>query len=64
MKNATCSSDKARKLLNYKTKFSLKESIKETTNFIRSKGTKEFNYYLDIEIENEKTPLTWTKKKF
>lgn len=33
-------------------------------NFIRLKGTKEFSYYLDIEINNENTPETWTKKQF
>ncbi len=64
VKHATCNSDKARKILNYETKFSLEESIKKTADFIRSKGTKEFNYYLDIEINNSKTPKTWTKKQF
>ena len=64
VKHATCSSDKARKLLNYKTMFSLKDSIRETANYIKKKGPKDFKYYLDIEINNEKTPLTWTEKQF
>tara|TARA_B110000914_G_C15435222_1_gene433404 strand:+ start:93 stop:1094 length:1002 start_codon:yes stop_codon:yes gene_type:complete len=62
VKEASCSSDKARKLLNYETKTSLKESIKLTADYIRSKGTREFNYNLPIEIKSEITPETWTKK--
>ena len=64
VKHAVCSSDKARKLLDYKTKYTLEESIKKTADYIKSKGAKEFNYYLDIEINNDKTPKTWTQKKF
>ena len=44
--------------------FSLKDSIRETANYIKKKGPKDFKYYLDIEINNEKTPLTWTEKQF
>tara|TARA_B100000989_G_scaffold232425_1_gene179190 strand:- start:423 stop:1433 length:1011 start_codon:yes stop_codon:yes gene_type:complete len=64
VRHATCNSDKARKLLNYKTKYSLQDAIRETAKYIRSRGPKDFKYYLDIEINNEKTPLTWTEKKF
>ena len=62
VKFASCSSNKARKILDYKTKFSLNESIKLTANYIREKGAKEFDYHIDLEIENEMTPKTWTKK--
>tara|TARA_B100000925_G_C21987424_1_gene465148 strand:+ start:864 stop:1868 length:1005 start_codon:yes stop_codon:yes gene_type:complete len=62
VKFATCSSDKARKLLGYNTKYTLKESIKKTANFIRSNGIKEFEYHIDLEIKNELTPNTWKKK--
>ena len=62
VKFASCSSDKARKILGYQTKFSLKESIKLTANYIREKGPKKFDYHIDLEIENEITPKTWTKK--
>ena len=62
VKFASCSSDKARKILDYQTKFSLKESIKLTANYIREKGAKKFDYHIDLEIENEMTPKTWTKK--
>ena len=59
---ATCSANKSRKLLNYKTKTSLKEAIKKTTGFIKKSGTKPFKYYLPIEIINDKTPEAWVKK--
>ena len=59
---ASCSSDKARKLLEYKTKTSLRDSVKLTADYIRKKGTKEFIYNLPIEIKTNKTPETWIKK--
>jgi len=59
---ATCSANKSRKLLNYKTKTSLKEAIKKTTEFIKKNGTKPFKYYLPVEIINDKTPEAWVKK--
>ena len=62
VKIATCSADKSRKLLNYSTKTTLKESIKHTANYIRKMGTRPFKYYLPIEIISEKTPEVWTKK--
>ena len=39
VKHATCSADKARKLLNYKTKVSLLDGIKQTFNYIKKRGT-------------------------
>ncbi len=62
VKFASCSSNKARKLLDYKTKFSLKDSIKSTANFIRNKGPKKFDYHINLEIDNELTPKTWKDK--
>ena len=62
VKEASCSSEKARKLLNYKTNTSLKEAVKLTANYIRSKGTRKFIYNLPVEIRSEITPTTWTKK--
>ena len=59
---ASCSSDKARKLLEYKTKTSLRNSVKLTADYIRKKGTKEFIYNLPVEIKTNKTPETWIKK--
>ena len=62
VKFATCSSDKARKLLNYKTKVTLKESIKKTADYIKTSGIKEFEYHIGLEIENNLTPNTWKRK--
>ena len=62
VKEASCSSDKARKLLDYKTKTSLKESVKLTADYIRSKGTRNFIYNLPVEIKSDITPETWTKE--
>lgn len=61
---AMCSSDKARKLLNYKTNVSLSESMDKMINHIKSRGAKEFKYNYPIEINSSITPETWTKKLF
>ena len=63
VKHASCTADKARKLLNYKTKTKLKTGISKTYDYIKKRGTKPFNYYIDIEIKNDLTPETWTKKQ-
>jgi UDP-glucose 4-epimerase len=62
VKIALCSADKARKVLNYRTKTSLTESIRLTTDFIKKRGVKKFNYKLPIEIKSSITPKTWVKK--
>lgn len=64
VKHAVCSSDKARKLLDYKTTTSVKEAVHLTADFIRMRGPKEFTYHLPIEIVNDKTPKTWTERMF
>ena len=63
VKDASCSADKARKLLNYKTETNLKNGILNTYNYIKGRGAKPFEYHIDIEIENELTPEVWTKKE-
>jgi UDP-glucose 4-epimerase len=62
VKHAVCSSDKARKLLNYKTTIDVKNGILKTYEYIKKKGTKKFKYHIDLEIVNDKTPLTWKNK--
>ncbi len=62
VKEATCSANKARKILGYKTKTTLKQSIKLTSEFIKKRGVKPFLYNIPVEIVNEITPETWTKK--
>lgn len=64
VKFATCSADKIRKYFNYNTKVSLDESIANQIEFIQKRGVKKFEYHLPLEIVNESTPETWTKKLF
>jgi len=59
IKEAFCLADKARRLLGYETKYSLDAGLKEMIDWIRKSGPRPFNYHLDIEIMNEKTPKTW-----
>ena len=63
VKHATCSADKARKLLNYKTSTDLYTGIKETFEYIKKRGTRPFTYHINIEIKNELTPETWLKRE-
>lgn len=64
VKLATCSADKARRLLGYHTEYSLRDGLSEMIRYIENRGTKKFNYHLDIEIINDKTPATWKNKLF
>jgi UDP-glucose 4-epimerase len=64
VKEATCSADKARKVLGYKTKINLDESLDKIINYISKKGPKNFQYNYPLEINNEKTPISWKEKLF
>ena len=64
VKEATCSADKARKVLGYKTSVSLDESLNKIINYIKEKGPKDFQYNYPLEINNEKTPAAWKEKLF
>jgi len=64
VKEATCSSDKARKILDYKTSISLDKSLDKIIDYIKKKGPKKFQYNYPLEINNEKTPLAWKEKLF
>jgi len=63
VKHALCSSDKARKFLNYKTTTSLEEGIRKTYDYIKKRGTRPFDYNIELEITNELTPDTWKNKE-
>lgn len=62
VRNATCSADKARKLLAYQTKVSLRDGLLSIVDWIRQHGTKPFNYHLPIEIDSPLLPATWRDK--
>jgi UDP-glucose 4-epimerase len=64
VKEATCSADKARKILGYKTSVSLDESLDKIINYISKKGPRDFEYNYRLEIINEKTPVSWKEKLF
>ena len=64
VKVALCSSDKARRLLGYKTSTTLPEGLRKMHDWMKERGAKPFCYHLPIEIVTEKTPKTWTKRLF
>ena len=62
---ALCSSEKARKILGYKTTKTLDQSLDDMISYIKKKGPKKFEYNYEIEIENEKViPQTWKNRIF
>ena len=64
VKEATCSADKARKLLNYKTQTDLLTGIKKTYEYIKKRGPRKFDYSnIELEIINDLTPGFWLNKE-
>lgn len=61
VKEAWCSSDKARKLLGFNPKQSLDDCLAEMVEYIKLNGTKPFKYNFPIEIERG-CPTTWLNK--
>lgn len=64
VKFATCSAEKARALLDYKTTYSLSDGLKDMIGYIEKRGPKEFNYHLQLEIDSPNLPRTWKEKLF
>lgn len=64
VKHATCSSDKARALLGYQTRYSLEKGLQEMIDYIRTRGVKPFHYHLPLEIITENIPRTWKDRLF
>jgi UDP-glucose 4-epimerase len=64
VKFATCSADKARLLLGYTTSKTLNEGLADLIEWIKMKGPKPFSYHLELELVNDKTPLTWKHRVF
>jgi UDP-glucose 4-epimerase len=61
---ANCSADKARRLLGYQPKVKLEDGLQQMIDWIKERGIRPFIYHLDLEILNEKTPETWSKRLF
>jgi UDP-glucose 4-epimerase len=62
VREANCSADKARRLLGYRTSWSLRDGLAEMIEWIRAAGPREFTYHLPIEIVTDRTPATWTQR--
>jgi UDP-glucose 4-epimerase len=62
VRKAYCSSDKARRLLEYRTTKRLEQTVQEMVDWIRLRGVLPFDYYLPLEITNEQTPKTWSER--
>lgn len=59
VKEAYCSSDKARRLLGYKEQQSIDDCLKEMVDYIQPAP---FVYDFPLEIVTDRTPKTWTEK--
>ena len=59
---ATCSADKARRLLGYETTVGLRDGLQSIIDWISAHGTKPFQYHLPIEIDSPLVPETWTSR--
>lgn len=64
VQRAGCSADKARRLLGYETRYSLRQSLEHMAAWIEERGVKRFRYHLPVEIVNDRTPRTWTEQLF
>lgn len=61
VKEAYCTSSKAKKLLEFKPQQMIGECLQEMVNHIKEHGVKDFDYSFPIEIEKG-CPLTWKDK--
>jgi UDP-glucose 4-epimerase len=64
IRNAICCADKARNLLGYETKVSLGVGLAKMIDYIDERGACPFRCHLELEIENELAPRTWTERFF
>ncbi len=62
VKAATCSAEKARRLLGYKTAVDLRSGLQTMIDWIDRQGAAEFRYNREIEILTPSTPSTWVDK--
>ena len=62
VKNAICSSSLAEKLFRKRFNEDIDTILSKMIKFIKIKGPKKFSYTYEIEINNDLTPETWSKK--
>ena len=61
---ANCSADKARRLLGYEPRIGLEDGMAQMIDWISHRGARPFKYHLELEIVNDSTPDTWSKRLF
>jgi UDP-glucose 4-epimerase len=61
VKQAVCSSDRARSKLGYHTRYELEETLQSIIDWVAEKGPREFDYHLPIEI-GKGCPSTWKEQ--
>jgi len=59
VKHASCSAAKAMQLLGYNQTVDVRRCVRETIEYIKEHGVKEFDYSYPLEIVTENTPATW-----
>jgi UDP-glucose 4-epimerase len=59
---ATCSADKARRLLGYHTTTTLRDGLTIMIEWIARHGPTDFSYHAELEIVTTDTPSTWVDK--
>ena len=64
VKDANCSAEKARRLLDYKTGVTLRDGLSQMIRDIEKRGPRRFTYHLDLEIVSELAPRTWRDRVF
>lgn len=64
VKYATCSADKSRRLLGYKTSHTIEQGLRAMIDWIKQRGTQPFTYHVPLEIISERTPDTWKDRLF
>ncbi len=62
VRDAICSSSYAEKLFHNKSNQNIDGILNKMIEYIKKKGPKKFKYNYEIEINNELTPETWSKK--
>jgi len=59
VKHASCSAQKAIDILGYSQTVDIRRCVRETIEYIREHGVKEFDYSYPLEIVTDLTPTTW-----
>ena len=62
VKHASCSAQKAMDLLDYNQTVDVRRCVRETIEYIKENGVKDFDYSYPLEIVTEKTPATWKNR--